>query len=70
MSREENRARLLILARGGEIERKRRFAKRRRSRRHLENLHGAESARSILKCKYLGDFDWEIAKLVYRIRID
>jgi hypothetical protein len=58
------------LSKGRRSERKRRFAKRRGSRRHHKNTNGAEMARSILKCKYLGDFYWDVAQLVYRIRID
>jgi hypothetical protein len=39
-------------------------------RRNHGKTSGAERVRSLLKCKYLGDFGWEVARLSHRIRID
>ena len=39
-------------------------------RRQHKNMIGAQRARSILKCKYIGGFGLEVARLIYSIRID
>jgi hypothetical protein len=37
------------------------------SRRHQKKTDGTEKA---IKFKYLGDFGWEVGKLLYRVKID
>lgn len=53
----------------GERGRKWGLAKGRESRKYLEKITGARRARSVLKCKYHCDFDWEVARLFYRVTL-
>jgi hypothetical protein len=58
-----NRA-VLPLNRRGEERRKREFGHQERVlRRHHGKTPGAQTARSIVTCKYLGDCHWEVDRL-------
>ena len=50
--------------RGERRERKWGLVTGRESRRHHEKTSGAQRARLVIKCKYLRNFVWKVARLV------